>query len=640
MIRMPRPAALAAPTTALLLSAACTLAPAGPARAQAPAADAPPLAALFDAAPVHAEVLWAVPNLRGFSDRIATFAADTGIERYAPDLADALGALKRQAGLTRGLDDDGPLLVAVTGLAAALDAQLDDDPDNDDTEPSAVLLVPVTDYDAFVTELGGDPAANTTAVTLGGNQGVARKVPGHAVIAGSAQAAAAYAPGAGGAAVVRAVGPHAAPWFEDGQSLVYIDVAALAPALKAAVARGMDEMQHGAPAQAALLLTPVMTAYAGLANSVIDGTDKLALTLDLDAQGLGVTVGGRLNDGSDLAAMLRAPDEAGDAAATPSLLTRLPDQPFLFAAAADLTRWNTEALGQAVRGVASELKAAADDADADGWPIEQMVDLYTEMMQVAPDATAMGSVLYAPDPAAMMTGGFFNQLSVTQTPHAEAALDRQKAAMAKMNELKIPLPAMNGGAANEVSFETTYTENAIEIDGTRVDQFQVKTVLPPALMQQFGPMAMVMGNAGGGGYLAAKDGHVIATTVTDAQLVGRGLAALAADDGLGAAASLADLRDRQLPQNASMEVWLSVRGSANTVNPFLMMFAQGGEQLNVPVDLPPIAMGGAGDPESLVLRLFVPVDVVRFGVDILDQFSPKAMDDVPAPRGRRAPRAL
>lgn len=642
----------AAPSTALLLAASTALGPAASARAQvaapALAAAAPPLATLFDAAPADAEVVWAVPTLRGFSDRIATFAAETGLERHAPDLADALDAFKREMSLNRGLDDDGPLLVAVSGLAAAMDAALDDNPDNDDLEPAAVLLVPVSDYAAFVSGMDGDPAAATTPVMLDGKRGFARKVPGYAVIAGTAEAAEAYAAGAEGAALTEAVGPQAAPWFERGQSLVYVDVAAMAPSLKAAVARGIDEMnremQEGAPAQAAMIV-PMMTAYAGLLDGLIDGTDKLALTLDLDGGGLGLTVGGRLNAGSEMAKMLRpAPEDQADGGEA-SLLTRLPDQPYLFAAAADLTRLDMTALGDAVRGVAAELKAAAGNADAaaaGGLPIEQMVDLYVEMLQVAPDATAMGSVMYAPEPAAMMGGGFFNQLSVTKTADAEGALDRQQAVMAKMNDLTIPMPAMGGGdqPGGEMSFETTYTEKALEIEGTRVDQFQVKTVLPPAMMQQFGPMAMVMGNAGSGGYLAAKDGHVLGTTVTDPQLVTRGLKALEADDGLGAAAALSTLRDEELPAGASMEAWLSVRGIANTVNPFLMMFAQGGEQLNVPADLSPVAMGAAGDPEGLVLRLFVPTDVVRFGVDTFDQFAPEAMDGGPDNRGRRAPRAL
>ena len=97
MIRMPRPAALAAPSTALLLSAACTLSLAGPAQAQAVAADAPALVTLFDAAPAGAEVVWAVPTLRGFSDRVAAFAAETGIAGHTLTLT-CRGASDRHTG--------------------------------------------------------------------------------------------------------------------------------------------------------------------------------------------------------------------------------------------------------------------------------------------------------------------------------------------------------------------------------------------------------------------------------------------------------------------------------------------------------------------------------------------------------------
>ena len=103
---------------------------------------------------------------------------------------------------------------------------------------------------------------------------------------------------------------------------------------------------------------------------------------------------------------------------------------------------------------------------------------------------------------------------------------------------------------------------------------------------------------------------------------------------------MTELRKTELPAGASMEAWLSVRGIANTVNPFLMMFVPGGEQLNVPADLPPVAMGAAGDAEGVVFRLFVPTDVVRFGVETFDQFAPQAPAGDPQDRGRRAPRAL
>ena len=520
------------------------------------------MAALFDHAPAGAEVVWAVPTLEGFSDRIAAFAAETGLDRHAPHLGDALDAIKDELGVNQGVDDDGSLMVVVSGLAAAIDASLDDNPDNDDLKPTALLLVPVRDYAAFVTAMGGNPDDDATPVTLNGSRGFARAVPGYAVIADSAEAVAAYAPGAGGNAVTEAVGDQVGPWFEQGQSLVYVDVAAMAPSLKSAIALGMEEMnremEEGKTASM-VMLVPLMTAYSGMLDELIDGTDTLALTLDLDNDGLGLTMGGRLNEGSEMAKMLRPAAADGEKG---SLLTRMPDQPHLFAAAADLTRIDTTALSDAVRRVATQVKAAADDDQAAdgapdpfaGLPIDKMVDLYLEMMQVAPDATAMGSVMYAPDPAAMMSGGFFKQLNVTQTADAEGALERQEKVMAKMNDLVIPLPGFGGGGhaghqhdghahddeepGVDIRFETTYTEDAIEINGTQVDQFQVKTVLPPEMMQQFGPAAMVMGNTNSGGYLAAKDGHVLATTVTDPQLVTQGLKALEAEDGLGADAQM------------------------------------------------------------------------------------------------------
>ncbi len=649
MTRLPRPAAVAAPATALLLAAATAVAPA--AGAQAPAA--PPLAAVFDAVPADAQVVLAVPTLRGFSERIAAFAADTGLDGHSPELADVLGSLKQEMGLNQGLDDRGALLVVISEMGVAIDAALDDNPGNDHLEPSMLLLVPVSDYGAFVTGLGGDPAAEGAQVRLGRGKGFARQVPGYAVIGETAEGVAGYVPGAAGQAITDAVGPQTAPWFARGQSLVYVDVAALAPSLKSAVARGaaeiVHEMQEGAPAQSAML-APVFKAYAGLLNAMIDGTHTLGLALDLSDQGVGVAVGGRLNEGSTVANMMR-PAGADAAGQGGSLLNRLPDQPYLFANAADLTRFDTDALADAVQTVVEDLKVAAGQGEVGGLPIGQIVDMYTEMSQVSAGATAMGSVIYAPDPAAMMSGGFFKQLNLTQTPDPQGVLNRQQAVMAKMNEVTIQMPAAGqdaAGAGNAMSFETTYTANALEIDGTAVDQFQIKTVLPPAMMQQFGPMAALMGNAGTGGYLAAKDGHVITTSVTDPQLITQGLKALEADNGLGAAASLTALREAQLPADAAMESWISVAGIANTVNPFMLMFA-GGAQLDVPAGLAPVAMGAAVAPEGMVMRLFVPTDVVRFGIETLDQFKPQGQRNAPlqnAPHdhdhdhGRRAPRAL
>ena len=648
-----RPACPTFSTAALLAASllAAPLLPAAGADAQGLVAEAPPLETLFDAAPAGAEVVWAVPSLRGFSDRIANFAANTGLDRHAPELLDALDAFKQEMDLHEGIDDEGPLLVALSGLGTALGAQLDDDPNNDDIVPMAVMLVPVSDYAAFITSLGGDPEADIADVLINHEEGFARHINGYAAIAPTLEAAEAYAPGDAGDEMVDATGELAADYFSQGQLLMYVDVKALAPSLKPAIARAVDEIQnemgHGNdPMERAL--PALMNGYATLANGLIDGTDTFVYAIDLAEAGLSITLGGQLIEGSTFAGMFKpanlvnddAPaDNAADAPADEdaNLLRRLPDQAHLFAAGVDLTRFDLDAFLAATQELAANLGQMANEED--NLPIKQIVALYTDMLNVAPDATAMASVMYAPEPAAMMGGGFFNQLSVTATPDAQGTLKRQKEVMAKLNDLVIPMSADDDEAGEALSFETTYTEKALEIDGTQVDQYQVKTVFPPSLVKEMGPAGMVMGGSGTGGYLAATKNHVLVTTVTDPQLVTRGLKALDAEDGLGSDITLTQLRDTHLPADPSVEAYVSVSGIANTVNPFLMMFAPGGEQVNVPADLPPVGLGGSSDGDSVVLRLFMPADVFKFGVDTFEQFAPEEQD-APQPRGRRAPRAI
>ena len=630
--------------TAALLTAAAgpMLLPTPAARAQA-LADAP-VALTLNAAPAGAEVVWVVPDLRGLSDRIAGFSAATGLDRFTPELADALAAFKNEMDLNEGLNDDGALIVAVTGLDRAINTALDDDAAND-TEPEAVLLVPVDDYDAFVTALGGDPAVEVAEVRMDGKRGFAREAGGYAAITQTAEAAEAYAPGEAGAELAAAGGGLADTFVGRGQSLVLIDVASMAASLNAAIDRGTREMQGrvdgdpDTPALARNIMPMVAHGYADFLKSLTNGTDTLALALDLSDGGLGLTAGGRLIDGTALADVFTpggGDDDGGR-------LSRLPAGDHWLAAGADLSRVKLSGLLDGVRELAGRVKAEAGEEDVAGFPIGEIVDTWTQMLDVSDDATSISSVMYAPAPAAMMGGGFMNQLTLTEMPDADAALKKQADLMAKLGELEIPLPAQDGGEAETMTFNTSWQDNALEINDTPVAQFQVNYVLPPSMMQNFGPAAMLMGNAGSGGYAAATDAGVLTTSVADPQLITRGLNALDADDGgIGADAAITEVRDAELPGNASLEAYVSVKGIANTVNPFLLMFAPGGEQLTVPDDLAPIGFGGNGDGESLVLRAFVPADVVKFGVDTYEQFAPAANGggNAPADRGRRAPRAL
>lgn len=623
--------------TGLTAAAAVTLATiASPALADDVAA-APTVTAMLDQAAGDAEIVIAIPSLSGLSEAVAAFATETGLDQIAPEFDDGLGAFKRQMGWLEGVDDEGAMLVVVSGLADAITAEMNDQPGGD---PEAIMLVPVSNYQVFVAQLGGDPAADATAVTyknLDGYQsdGYAKELNGYAVMGDTLEAVQAYAAGDQGKAMAEALGPIVTDYLNGGDALIVLDMAALAPSFNLAIDKALEEINaeiqgpdNGMPAGMDGMLTSMINLYEQSGRLLVDGTDKLLLSMDFGDDGVGMTVSSKLTGDSELAGFFAPAAEAKGESGSGALLASLPDQSYIFASSVDATRFGLTALVEKIT------EAMGDGNDAG------FMAMYQESLAIMKDVKGVASVFYAPDPAAMMAGGFYTSLTVYDVADADAFLASQKASLEKLSEIKVALPAMQAGQPeSEMTFTTTYTEKALVIDGTEVHQFQINTILPPEMMQQFGPMAALMGNSGTGGYIAAKDGKVIVSTVTDPQLITRGLQALGNDDGVGSAGTIATLRENNLPDDASMEVYLSLAGIAETANPFLMMFLPGGDQVEIPADLPPLAMGGASDGEGVAMHMFVPHALVDFGVKTYHQFAPAAEDNAPSDGPRRRPRA-
>ncbi|MEM6458283.1 MAG: hypothetical protein AAF710_02700 [Planctomycetota bacterium] len=626
--RRPRSgAAMHRPVTCLLTAALLAFAPLTSGGGEPDAR----VVAAFDQAADGAEVVVVIPSLSGLSERIAAFGADTGLDRLTPEVGDVLGAFKQEMGWRQGVDDDGPMVLVVTGLADAIESELD----GVSKQPDAVMLVPVADYAAFVTQSGGDPEPDVTALPRG-EGGAAKKLNGFAVLGEDVAAVQDYAAGGNGKAIAEALGGVVTEYLNVGDSLIYVDVAALAPALNKLIDKGLEEAERemagnagDLPPAFAGLAEAAIALYGETARQWVDGTDKLLLSLDLTERGLGMTSATQLTEDSTLAGYFAPGAEAEGEPAAAALLAALPDEPYIWASSIDASRFALDSL-------VDQVAEAMDAVEGGGG----MLALYRESLTSLKETNGVASVFYTPDPAAMMGGGFMTTLTVYDVEDAEAYRTLQKKTFEQMADLKVPMPAVQpGGEAGEITFNTTYTDRALVIDGVEVDQYAVKTVLPPAVMQQMGPMAMMMGNTGTSGYLAAKGDKVLVTTVTDPQLITKGLAALDADGGVGSAGAIATLRNEALPADSSLELYVSVAGIAETVNPFLMMFAPNAGQLDVPDDLPPLAMGGASDGEGLALRMFFPAELVRFGVETYELFAPEARD-APGDGAPRAPRAF
>ena len=716
MSRLPKPRRLG---RRLLLPVAVCLAawPSVSARAQAdvlaPARVSD--AQLFDLIPADAELVVIVPSASRLSDRLADFGQDTGLEQYAPELGNALTSFKRQMTFEQGLNDDGAMLLIVSGLADAASARAAGDPAD---PPTSLLLAPVRDYAAFVQQLGGDPQApGPTPVTLADQtRGMARPMEGYALL-GTAPHVEAYQPAQQGADLITALGGLPGRTVSRSDALLYLDARKLGPALQASLESAAPANPANPADQSSESWSDLLRPWLPLAQALTEGSDKVVLGLTLGEAGLEIDAALRLRDDSTLAsyfadasasttpaaadsppaasstessaesagpsptsdpatqaradtaesqadASAEAADaptpqdaaaETADAPATPSapaaaagtdddLLARLPADPYILAGALAV---DGETAGRLLAGLSDTLQQMPDSAAS------TLLRSYVDSFSLLQQTRGVASALYVPQPANMMSGGFFSGLTLYHLDDAPKFLAAQKQYVQQLGQASVPLqanadatPDADPAAATDpttLTFRTSYTDRALVIDGTSVDQYAINYVLPPAMMQQFGPTAALLGNSGQSGYLAAKGEHALISTVADPQLITRGLRALDQTAGLSQSPAIGGLREQQLPRDAWLELYFNLGGVAQTVSPFLPMLLPAAPPLQVPADLPPLALAATSDGKSLLIRGVIPTALVNFGVQTYEQMAPALGPmlerPAPPPPGSGPPRA-
>lgn len=97
-------------------------------------------AQVLDQVPPDAMVVFKVGNLKAVSDKVAKFGSALGLDAMVPQLADPLAALQEGMQINQGLDPAGEL--AFVFMKPGGEGESD--------EPRMVVLVPTSDYKAFV----------------------------------------------------------------------------------------------------------------------------------------------------------------------------------------------------------------------------------------------------------------------------------------------------------------------------------------------------------------------------------------------------------------------------------------------------------------------------------------------------------
>lgn len=577
--------------------------------AGAAAGAGPQLPGVLHAVSPDPAVLVVIPNLSQFSHKVADL--NDRLDLGHPQMTDLLGEFKLQTGIEQGLDEAGSLAIVISDLTGSI---------NRNEEPAFIMLVPVSDYTAFVRNFNGQPGVALTELTMpDGKPGFAKNIGQYAVLGQNRKVVAAYQPSGGTQQLSQCLGKVGQQCMRSSDAVLMINVEKLAPALEPKLQRLIDEamqqLDHVSTADPAADMLPmgkaVLTMYANAIKAGLRDTSSVVIGLDLSDKGFGLTESAQFKPGSFLAKVF---SDGGGAA---NQLSRLGDQPYLVAMAMDLQGLDCGAL-------VDELLAGLPEEQQLGWlgpVIQQGIALARPLKGVA-------SVYYPPSQPGAMGQNMFTGVAVYHVDDAPAYLRATQKYIEACDAMSFPAAgsgrAADGGAdgqPQETTVDATYTPNVLQVDGIQVDQYETRINFPPSAMQEMGPMMpimMMMGAGGQSGFLAAKGDYVVATTKPDAQLIKRALASLDSQAGLGSRGAIAAVR-RSLPADLTYEMYISVTGITDTANSFMTMF--GMPPVEAPQNLPPIAMGVAVQNSGVISRLFVPMPVVTFCKDTIDHFS-------------------
>jgi len=590
-----------------LLTSIASIAITGPAMGQN--ADLPDV---LNLAPADAPIVVVVPSLSGLSQQIAKLNQDA-LGSSVPYMFDVLSMFKAMVGIGPGLNDNGSLMLVVTSADMA-------------AKPPMVMVAPVLDYAAFVGSLGGNAGDPVATLSLpNGSTGFAKQIDQYAVLGDSREEIENFQPGRAINAIAAKVGTTGKRCLTTSDLMVIIDIPALAPVLEPALQEMRNSFDEASNQMAQLpqdsppgaeMVPIMMTLYMNAIDALVRDTSAVSVGLDISPQGVSLAGSTQFKTDSHLAAIFTT---GGGAA---QQLDRLPNQPYWIASGMNLRGIDTATLAQDL--IAAFENQNEETPEQDPFKMGQLIQQAAAMVQ---QTTAMSTVYYQPAQPVMVGGNSLNGVAVYETTDGPAYTQAIQEYFQTMNDFfgqinGLAQQAVNNGAPEgpapkqqqTMSISSKYTPNALQINGTAVDEYEIKYTFPPEMMQDMGPagpmMMMMMGGAGQSGYVTTKGKFVVMTTTRDPQVLQQALEAVDQNTGLGTDAAINQVRQVGVLPKSSMESYLSIPGIMHSVNMFMGMW--GMQPIQVPADLPPVASSFSVEDHGIATKLHVPMKVIEF----------------------------
>lgn len=573
--------------------------------------------AVLNLVPADSEIVVIVPSLSGMNQKLASLNAAMG--GMVPWMGDTLGELKRGSGMANGINDDGGMAIILNNLIEAADAQTD--------APPILVLVPVSDYNAFVGNFNVKPAADgLTSITMTqGSEAFVRQVEGYALLGADKAVVQAYKPGNAGPAMVKKAGKLGSQYVATSDFLIVADMSILGPKLKPKLDQAMKEaktaLENDPDAAKGSPVDPkvVMQAYEDAMASMLASSEMLVIGLDMSELGLGMTYAAQFKEGSDVAKMFKPSDSSAS-----KLLAGVAQKPYMFAVSQNLESID---LSKIITTVADMMKATSPEA----------AKMITAALPLFEQTKGMTSIYY---PGQMnLAGGLFNAASMVATddPAAYVKAFRGYLETLATTQLPIQLPNDENGNAQpaaNIAFFTQYNANTTTVEGVAIDQYELRYDLPPAVLAKINPQLMMLtGMSAQRGYVAQVNGKVIITGTADLPTLTEAIKAAKAGNGLNADQGIGQVR-KQLTNNADFEAYLNLGTIASTA----LGFAQAmGQQIDVqvPADLAPIGYSMSLDDNGVAARTYVPMSVIKFSKDVYFSLAPMLGGMMPQDNGQQ-----
>lgn len=459
------------------------------------------------------------------------------------------------------------------------------------------MLVPVSDYAAFVKGLGATDATGIAEVKMKDETAYVKDAgKGYAVFCKDKAPLERYN-GAEGmlAAHTKALGAVGAQVDDATDMMMFFNV----PVLSADIEKGLKEMQENAGGQMMPGMEQAKQALSmlqGMGEAFTRDASVGIIGLGLSNAGIIFDAGAQFKEGTELAKMF---NETGD---TVRIVERLPEQEFFVVSAMDTSKPGMKKIMHSYMDMTKSMMdgGAKGEESKMAEAMQKMMGPFTDMMAQIDNTDGYGMMMGA-TPGGLMGGLFVNTTAYIETKNAASYLDVMRKSFETMDGQKF------GGVTLKASSKSD-VENLADVSVAKWSMQMTADGNDPEAQQMVTMQNMVVGPRGMNGYVGAIDKGVVMTYSDNKLLMTNAIEVARSGKGLGAED---DVRAAQavLPAGRVMEAHLGMKTILETVQGVMGMMG-GPTDWEVPEKIAPISMGLTTNGGGLGARFYVPNDVI------------------------------